>query len=459
MPKRNIVWILVAGVVALLLWKIPEGAVRRDQLYTQFGPLLDVRVQVIKHYVDPVDDKQLLKGAIEGMVNHLDPYCAYFNAKEYEQFDRRTKGQFQGIGIEVSRLPGEGLLIVSPIEGTPAFQAGLRAGDHITAIDGVKTDNLPLEKGVEMITGNPGTSVELTIFRPSTDEVFEKTITRGLIVVRTVRGWARSADWEWDYLIDPEKRIGYVRISGFEKPTAEHFDDVVRDLLSRGRMRALVLDLRDDPGGLLDAAVNIANHFVPGGGVIVSTRSRIGPEQTYTANGKDLYPEFPMVVLVNRGSASASEILSGALRDHGRAKLVGERTFGKGCVQELIPLENGNGAVKLTTMYYYLPKGERIHGRGIMPDIVVDLTPAERTALAESQVAVYSTAQMPRTRPATSTAPSSTNAATTVPAATPGPVSTTATAPAGERLAIMVDRQLQTAMDILRQQLASRPAE
>ncbi|MBI4581542.1 MAG: PDZ domain-containing protein, partial [Planctomycetes bacterium] len=242
MPKRNIIWILVAGVVALLLWKVPEGAVRRDALYTQFSPLLDVRVQVLKHYVEPVADEQLLKGAIDGMLNHLDPYCAYFSQREYEQFNKQAKGQFYGIGIEVTRLPSEGLLIVSPIEGSPAFHAGLRAGDHITAIDGVKTDHMPLDKGVEMISGSPGTSVRLTVMRPSTEETFDKTITRGLITVRTVRGWARDGDWQWDYLIDPERRIGYVRISRFEGQTAEQFDEVVRDLLARHRTRGLVLD-------------------------------------------------------------------------------------------------------------------------------------------------------------------------------------------------------------------------
>lgn len=450
MPKRNIIWILVAGVVAMLLWKVPEVAVRRDTLVTTFSPLLDVRVQVLKHYVEGADDEKLLKGAIEGMLTHLDPYCAYFNQKEYEQFNKRTEGQFYGIGIEVSRLPGEGLLIVSPIEGTPAFQAGLRAGDRITAIAGEKTDNMPLEKGVEMISGSPGTSVRLKIYRPSTDETFEETVTRGLITVRTVRGWARDGKWNWDYLIDSKDRIGYVRISSFEGQTAQQFADAMDDLLARQRMRALVLDLRDNPGGLLKVVVNIAERFIAEGR-IVSTKRKVGPEQAYMASGENVYPAVPIAVLINQGSASASEILAGALRDHGRATLVGERSFGKGSVQELIPLENNNGAVKLTTAYYYLPNGERIHGHGVAPQHIVDLTPAERTELAESRLAVYSTSMPAATQPATRAA---SEPAASGPATAPAPAS----APADVRVEIKIDRQLREALQILRGQLATMPA-
>jgi len=440
MPKRNIIWILVAGVVALLLWKIPETALRRDALYTNFSPLLDVRVQVRRHYVEEVADPKLLKGAIDGMLMHLDPYSAYFDAKEYEQFDKRTKGQFYGIGIEVTRLPGEGLLIVTPIEGSPAFQAGLRAGDRITAIDGTRTDNMPLPKGVEMIGGKPGTSVRLTLFRPTTEETLEKHVTRGLITVRTVRGWARNGDWEWDYLIDPEHRIGYIRISAFENPTGEQFDEVIRMLRAQHHMRGLVLDVRDNPGGLLPAVVNIANRFIAHGR-IVSTLRRERPEQAYLATGKDLYPDFPLAVLINHGSASASEILAGALRDHGRATLVGERSFGKGSVQELIPLENGSGAVKLTTAYYYLPNGERIHGHGVAPHRVVELTPAERTEMAEDQLAVFSTSMPTSTHPETQ------------------PADAPATQPESMRVEIRIDRQLQEALRVVREQLATRPAD
>lgn len=436
MPKRNITWILVGGVVALLLWKVPEGLIRRDALYNKFGPLLDARVQVRKYYVDEVDDEKLLRGAIDGMLNHLDPYCAYYDPSEYAQLNQQTKGQFYGIGIELMRLPNEGFYIVSPIEGSPAFQAQLRAGDRITAIGEEDTANMPLAKGVELITGKAGTTVTLTIYRPATEETFTRTITRGLVTVRTVRGWARSADWDWDYLIDPRHRIGYVRISRFEGQTSEQFDEAVRDLLGRQGMRALVIDLRDNPGGLLSAVVEVSDRLISEG-KIVSTQRRVGPEQTFFATRESTYPEFPVAVLINRGSASASEILAGALRDHHRAVLVGERTFGKGSVQELIPLENNSGGIKLTAAYYLLPSGERIHGRGVAPDHIVDLTPAERSEYAESNLAVYSTSVTPTaTQPTTDTAP----------------------ADSDQRVEIVIDRQLREALDLLLDQLATRPA-
>lgn len=438
MPKRNLVWIMVLAVIAVLLWKVPESLIRRDTLYTQFSPLLDVLFQIRKNYVEETDDKELLHGAIDGMLGRLDPYSQYFDASEYEQFQKRTKGQFVGIGIEVGEIPGIGLQVVAPIEGSPAYKAGIRAGDRILKIDGKPTSEMKVSDAIEHIQGKPGTSVTLTIDRAGVDGPFEQAVTRGLITVRTVRGWARSAEWEWDYLIDPAHRIGYVRISSFEELTGTQLDEAIKELLTRHRMRGLILDVRDNPGGLLGVVVEICKRFVREG-VIVSTKGRHKPEERYLATGENLYPPIPLVVLVNKGSASASEILAGALRDHERATLVGERTFGKGSVQEPVLLSDNRGAIKLTTAYYYLPKGERIHGRGVAPDRIVDLTSRERTELIESSIAVYSTARLlTTTRAATQPAPS------------------TASAPA--RFEIAIDRQLREGLDILREQLASRPA-
>ncbi len=434
MPKRNLVWIAIGAVIAFLLWKVPENFVRRDALYNQFSPLLDVRVQILKNYVEPVEDKVLLRGAIDGMLNRLDPYSEYYDQGEYEQFQKRTEGQFYGIGIEVVEVPGMGLEIVSPIEGSPAFLAGLRAGDRIVEIDGRKTSGMTLVEGVRLITGQPGTNVTLTIRRINVEDPIQKTITRGLIKVRTVRGWARDENWDWEYEIDPEHRICYLRISSFEGHTAEQIDMVIKSLLSRDRLRGLIIDVRDNPGGLLEVVVQITNRFVAEG-LIVSTKGRNTPEKPYLAIPGSTFPDFAMAVLVNRGSASASEILAGALKDHRRAVLVGEQTFGKGSVQELIRMDNNAGAVKLTTAYYYLPNGERIHGKGVAPDVVVDLTPQQRARIIESQMAVYSTSQMPTT----------TQAATT-------------TAPARVQVDIEADTQLRTAIEILRKRIASQPS-
>lgn len=474
MPKRNIVWIMVLAVIAVLLWKVPETLIRRDTLYKDFSPLLDVLFQVRKNYVEEPRPEVLLHGAIDGMLGRLDPYSQYFDSDEYRQFQKHTEGQFVGIGIEVGELPGVGLLVVAPIEGAPAYKAGLRAGDRILKIDGKSAADLKVTDAVKLIEGAPGTSVTLTVSRPERGEPFELSVTRGLITVRTVRGWARSSDWDWDYLIDPAYRIGYVRISSFEKLTAEQLDGVMRELLARERMRGLVMDLRDNPGGLLEVVVDVASRFIPRG-VIVTTRGR-NSRAVYEASGKSVYPDIPVVVLINKGSASAAEILAGALRDHGRAVLIGERTFGKGSVQEMKELKDGRGAVKLTTAYYYLPNGERIHGQGVAPDREVSLTPKERTEMIESHVAVYSTAHSPGgprgpgTRPAGQTQPSGTlpAAAMTRPATATAPAQVESQAadsgaavPTSEpsRVEIQIDRQLLEALQFLRGQISTRPSE
>lgn len=433
MPKRNIVWLVVGAVIAVLLWKVPETRIRRDALYNTFSPLLDVRVQILKHYVDDVDDEELLRGAIDGMLSKLDPYSCYYTEEEYADFEKRTQGQFLGIGVVVAINPNPaiGLVVISPIEGSPAFRAGLRAGDRITHVDGVKTSGLSLEKCVKLISGgDEGTRVRLTCQRTGQEEPLEVVITRGVVNVPTIRGWARNSDWQWDYLIDPEHRIGYVRILSFEGRTSEDFREVVDRLYREQQIKGLVLDVRDDPGGLLHEVVSIASRFISDG-LIVSIKGRESPAEPYRADPRNTYPQVPMAVLVNAGSASASEILAGTLKDHGLATIVGEKTFGKGSVQKILQVENGHGRIKLTTEYYYLPNGERIHGKGIVPDIPVALTASERSQLLESWLAVYSTAE-------TRTAP-----------ADPPP----ATTPADERFEITLDRQLQEALRVVREKI------
>ncbi len=433
MPKRNIVWLIVGAVIAVLLWKVPEARIRRDALYSNFSPLLDVRVQVRKHHVEEVADQDLLRGAIDGMLSSLDPYSAYFTEEEYKEFEKRTQGQFPGIGVQVAITPGLGLMVVSPIEGSPAFRAGLRTHDRITQVDGVRTAGLALDKCVRMISGQPDTQVRLTIQRPGVEDPFDVTITRSVVNVPSVRGWARTADFSWDYLIDPELRIGYVRILSFEGHTAEDFLAIVDELYNHHHVRGLILDVRDNPGGLLDEVVQIADRFISDG-LIVSTKGRETPAFPYRAHARNIYPRRPMAVLVNAGSASASEILAGALRDHRVAVVVGERTFGKGSVQKILQIENGHGRIKLTTEYYYLPNGERLHGKGITPDHIIDLTPAERSALLDSWMAVYSASNLPTTtQAATSTAPDA--------------------GPESDRFEIALDRQLLEALRLVREQI------
>lgn len=475
MPKRNIVWIIIGVTVAVLLWKGPESRIRRDTLYNQFSPLLDVRLQIQKHYVEPIKEDDLLHGAIDGMLSRLDPYSAFYTESEYGEFQKRTEGQFPGIGIHVGTHTDGGLLVVSPIEGSPAFRARIRAGDRITYIDGVETRGKSVDQCVKMISGEPNTRVTLTIERTGIREPFKVNITRAIVNVPTVRGWARSEDWKWDYVIDPEAGIGYVRILSFEGHTDEQFRQIVDDLFSREQIRGLIIDVRDNPGGLLDVVVSIANYFIAEG-TIVSTKSRLAPEKPYVATREGTYPPIPVAILVNGGSASASEILSGSLKDHKRAVLVGEKTFGKGSVQTILPVENNNGWVKLTTAYYYLPNGERIHGKGVIPDRTVTLTSDERAQMLDSWLSVYAAGDYPTTTQAASTPatnaaprktqPATTRAATTSPATATAPAEmpatspATTTAPAGptgpRRFEIIIDRQLRTAMEEVRKQLPER---
>lgn len=432
MPKRNIVWITIAAVIAVLLWRFPQTILLRDALYHKFGSLLEVRQLVLKNYVENVDDDVLLRGAIDGMVHRLDPFSAYYSADEYTDFRSMTEGQFQGIGIEVGRSRTGEMFIISPIEGSPAFQAGLRSGDLIIEINGAKTADMTLKQAVQQIKGPTGTSVTLLVQRPPLEEHFELAITRARVTVRSVRGYARTADWEWDYMIDPEEHIGYLRISAFERATTQQLDEVIRDLRSQHMMRALILDVRDNGGGFMDVVVDMANLFLSEG-MIVSTRGRTTTAKPYLATPENTYPAFPLVILVNHGSASASEILAGALQDHRRAVIIGEKTFGKGSVQEVfeVPSQNGSaGQLKLTTSHYVLPKGELIHGRGVTPDLTVKMTPKQRSDWIDSIRAVYAPSA-PTTQPTTTSAP--------------------------ERVAIMIDPQLQAALETLRKELATQP--
>ncbi len=433
MPKRNLIWIAVMAVLVVGMIKIPDIIARRDALYNKYSTLLTARIEILKRYVEDVDEEELVQGAVGGMLDALDPYCEYYTPEELEQFKKHTDGEFIGIGVEVVRTLTGDIRIVSPIEGSPAFLAGLRPNDLITAIDGQRTADLnSLTEAVKLMTGDPNSSVKLEIYRPSEDEILDKTIVRRRITVPSVRGWARAGT-EWDYLIDEENRIGYIRILNFESHTAEQFEAVLDGLYTRGKLRGLIIDVRDNPGGLLDVVVEISNLFVTDG-VIVSTRGRRTPERRYVAQSDKIYPRIPTVILVNRGSASASEILGGAMRDLGVATLIGETTYGKGSVQELITLENGKGAVKLTTAYYYLPNGERIHGTGVTPSEVVELNDEQKQAIRDAQRAVYEKIYLPEE--------TGEGDASTKPA----------------RVEILIDPQLERALEVIRGRLATLPA-
>ena len=305
-------------------------------------------------YVEPVDDAELMQSAIRGLLLDLDPHSAYLAAEDAEAFDESTTGAYSGIGVEVIQLPEGGLRVVAPIDGTPAARAGLRSGDAIVAVDGVPLTPASHE-GHGPLRGTPGTSVTLTVMREGEPAPLEIPVERETIRVVSVRS----------RMLEPG--YGYIRVSAFQVDTAAEFQRQLKALQADGALRGLVLDLRSNPGGLLTGAVQIADDLLDSG-QIVSTRGRIPiSEAVFNATPGDLLAGAPVVVIVDAGSASASEVLAGALRDNDRARIIGSRTFGKGSVQTVLPLDNGD-SVKLTTARYYTPSGRSIQARGIDPD-------------------------------------------------------------------------------------------
>jgi carboxyl-terminal processing protease len=326
------------------------------RLLTLFG---DVFERVRADYVDPVTDKQLINNALNGMLTGLDPHSGYMDAAQFRDMQVQTNGEFGGLGIEVSEDSGL-IKVISPIDDTPAAKAGIKPGDIITALDGKTVLGLSLADAVQRMRGAPNTRIVLTIKRSGIDKPIEVALMREIIHIQVVKS-----------RLEPDN-IGYIRLSQFTEQADASIKQAVAKMRQQGggKLNALVLDLRNDPGGLLDQAVAVASNFV-GQGEIVSTRAR-HPDQSqrWDAKGADIIPGIPMVVLVNNGSASSSEIVAGALQDHRRAVLLGERTFGKGSVQTVIPLP-GNGAMRLTTARYYTPSGRSIQGLGIAPDVKV----------------------------------------------------------------------------------------
>jgi carboxyl-terminal processing protease len=344
------------------------------QMAKVFG---DVMQRVRAEYVDPVDDKELFENAINGMLTGLDPHSSYMNAKAFKDMQIQTKGEFGGLGIEVNEDKGV-IKVVSPIDDTPAARAGIKPGDIITALDGKTVIGLSLNDAVDRMRGPPNSKIVLTIKRQNIDKPIEVSLIRETIHIQVVKSRMEPDD------------IGYVRLSQFTEQADSGIKAAVKALKQQngGKLRGLVLDLRNNPGGLLDQAVAISSDFIDQG-EIVSTRAR-HPEdsQRWDAKGTDILNGAPLVVLINGGSASASEIVSGALQDHRRAVLLGTRSFGKGSVQTVIPLP-GNGAMRLTTARYYTPSGRSIQALGITPDVPVQETREERPTFGGEREADY----------------------------------------------------------------------
>jgi carboxyl-terminal processing protease len=354
------VTLLVVQPHTLLLGSSAKAAA--SDTYRDLNLFGDVFERVRADYVDKPDDKKLVESAINGMLTGLDPHSSYMDPKSFRDMQVQTRGEFGGLGIEVTMEDGL-IKVVAPIDDTPAAKAGVQANDIITMLDDEAVQGMTLNQAVDKMRGPVNTKIKLTIVRKGTDKPIVLTITREVIRVKSVRSHPEGAD------------VGYIRITQFNEQTTDGLKDAISDLKSKlgdDSIKGYILDLRNNPGGLLDQAISVANAFLDKG-EIVSTRGRNADEtQRFNARqSEDLAGKKPLIVLINGGSASASEIVAGALQDHKRATLIGTRSFGKGSVQTIIPLGAGNGALRLTTARYYTPSGRSIQAKGIVPDIQV----------------------------------------------------------------------------------------
>jgi carboxyl-terminal processing protease len=350
-----ILLVVLAGGILLINGSSRPVKAGTDDVYRNLEVLTEVMQLIENNYVEPQDPEKLTQGAIKGMVQSLDPHSSFLTKEEHQELLTETKGTFSGVGIEIS-VRDNVLTVVSPIEGTPAYKAGIQAGDKIIKIDSKLTNDLSLQEAVKAIRGEKGTKIILTIVREGLDKPLEFSLTRDVIPIRSVRS----------YLLTP--KIGYARISTFQAKTAQDLDTELEGLEKDRHLEGLILDLRNNPGGLLTQAIDVADLFLDSG-IIVSTKGRnSSQDMKATAHREKIERKYPIVVLVNGGSASASEIVAGALQDNKRALILGTRTFGKGSVQTILPLSDGSG-LRLTTAMYYTPSGRSIQASGIVPDV------------------------------------------------------------------------------------------
>jgi carboxyl-terminal processing protease len=368
MKKAFVIGSLLVVLTLSLGGSVASKSTDGTATYEQLRLFTEVLSIVQNQYVDEVPPKELIYSAIKGTLRGLDPHSAFLDPESYREMQVETSGSFGGLGIEIT-LKDDVLTVVSPIEGTPAYRAGLQTGDRIVKIDGLATKDMQLPDAVKRMRGKPGTKVTISIVREGWTEPRDVEITREQIRVHSVRTH------------DLGDGIAYIRLRQFQEQTPTDLAAAL-EKASKAGMKALVLDLRNNPGGLLTAAVEVTEEFVEDGKLVVYTEGRVrNQNMRFSAHAKKSYHTLPMVILVNQGSASASEIVAGALQDYGRAIVVGTQTFGKGSVQTIIPLSDGSG-LRLTTAKYFTPKGRSIHGKGITPDIVVEIpkepTPKER---------------------------------------------------------------------------------
>lgn len=336
----------------------------KEDLYSQVELFSDAISVIRSEYVDEVDSKKAIYGALRGMLSSLDDFSQFMDQDEYVELTSEAKGEFGGIGVEISVKDGI-ITVITPMVGTPAELAGIKPGDKIVRINGKTTKDMRLSEAVKTMRGEPGTEITLTVWREKEEKVFDLSIKRAIIKIDSIKD---------AYLI--EDKIGYIRLVEFQEKCAGELEAALKKLEGEG-MDSLILDLRNNPGGLLESAIDISEKFIPKDGVIVSIKSRKSDQDAvYKSKGVLTHPSWPLIVLVNEGSASASEIVAGAVQDNKRGVVLGTKTFGKASVQTVIPLKD-NSALRLTTAHYFTPSGKSINNQGIIPDVIIDFKEPE----------------------------------------------------------------------------------
>lgn len=364
MHKKKIIF-LAAGLITCLSIATfifaRQAQSKKDDLYEQIELFANAVGIIRNDYVDEVKSKDLIYGALKGMLMSLDSHSQFLDPETYQEMKVETEGRFGGLGIEITIKDGI-LTIITAIDGTPAFKAGLKPNDKVIKIDRKSTRDITLTEAVKKLRGDPGTDVKLTILREDEKRLLDFTITRGIIEIKSIKEASIIED-----------KIGYIKLVEFQENTPKDLAKALKSLEVKG-IDSLILDLRNNPGGLLDVSVKASEMFLPLSKVVVSTKGRVkNQDATYKAKYKNPYLDFPLIVLVNKGSASASEIVAGAIKDNKRGIIVGEKTFGKGSVQTVIPLSDGS-AIRLTTAKYFTPSGQPIHNEGITPDVAISLS-------------------------------------------------------------------------------------
>ncbi len=368
MPRRKSTVAITLGLVAFFGLHPVKGVAADRGLKKSLEIFVSGMDLIQKNYYKDVDETELTYGALKGMCSALDSHSQFMDADTYKQMKVDTEGQFDGLGIEIT-IRDQYLTVVTPIEDTPAFKAGLQPGDRIVEIEGAPTKDLTLIEAVRKLRGKPGTTVNINVMRRGEEKLLPFSITREKIQIQSVKDVKLISD-----------KIGYVRVTPFAEHTGKDLEKALKDLEKKG-MKGLILDLRNNPGGLLQVAIETADKFIGGDRLLIYTKGRIKAQNIeFQAHSKATHPDYPLVVLVNKGSASGSEIVAGAVQDWRRGIILGSRTFGKGSVQSVLPLRDGS-ALRLTTAKYFTPKGRCIQKVGIEPDIVVDITDEQEIKL------------------------------------------------------------------------------